>query len=103
MNNEPEIGKCLQQEQAGPFREKYWRELSIEQKIERTNEIVRSLSTQPENLRSRLDRTEAVANSHSHGSFGQVLVTASHNQGEAEYRNPVLRRETKENHEDRYF
>lgn len=61
------IGQCA--------REKYWRELSIEEKIERTNSIVRDLRNQLEVLQRRFNQLDQIVKSHQHNQFGQILVS----------------------------
>jgi len=62
------MGENIQKDFAG--REKYWSELSIEEKIERMRSVIKGADDSIRSIRSTLDRLEQ----HSHRDDGTIVV-----------------------------
>lgn len=55
---------------SGNFREKFWDELTLEEKLDRTRAMVKGLKTAVRELSIQLDAMQQ----HQHGSGGAILV-----------------------------
>lgn len=66
-------------------REKYWNELTSDEKIERLRLEVKRLQTEKEDMTGKLERARVIAEYHQHNEHGFVVMAPDHVK-EGEYR-----------------
>ncbi len=77
----------------GVSREKYWKELTADEKIERLRYEVRRLQNECDDLRGKLYKTNIIAEQHTHDEFGRILVPASNLKESSYIRKKIMDKE----------